>query len=116
MRISDWSSDVCSSDLIALPRATKTRRIGPGPERTARGAGREPPVGFRFVVDFRLAWLPVLRGRVLEDAPEPSLEELILDLLLRRDPGGEDVRVALLRTQGARHTSPRDNRMRVAGA
>src|SRR3546814_6934740 len=98
MRISDWSSDVCSSDLIALPRATKTRRIGPGPERTARGAGREPPVGLRFVVDFRLAWLPVLRGRVLEDAPEPFLEELLLDVLLLREPGGEDVRVAMLRT------------------
>src|SRR3546814_18077470 len=113
MRISDWSSDVCSSDLIALPRATKTRRIGPGPERTARGAGREPPVGLRFVVDFRLAWLPVLRGRVLEDAPEPFLDELLLDVRLLREPGGEEVRVAMLRTIGDRTTNHREKRMSV---
>ncbi len=52
-----------------LPRAAKSRASGPGPLRTARGAGREPRVGLRFdVVGFRLAWLPVLRDRVLEPA------------------------------------------------
>src|SRR3546814_11240287 len=30
MRISDWSSDVCSSDLRARPSARLPRRVGPG--------------------------------------------------------------------------------------
>src|SRR3546814_13923593 len=34
MRISDWSSDVCSSDLRAVPRAP-TGRGAPGPRRDA---------------------------------------------------------------------------------
>src|SRR3546814_4406636 len=30
MRISDWSSDVCSSDLVALPRRRRLQRRGRG--------------------------------------------------------------------------------------
>jgi hypothetical protein len=49
--------------------------------------------------------LLVLRDRVLEpprpvvlrDRLEPDLLELDEDVLLLRDPGGEDVRVAMLR-------------------
>ena len=62
--------------------------------------------GLRFGVGFRVAWLPVLRDRVLE----PALE----GVLLLREPGGEDVRVAMSRTLGDRHTSHRDHRLRVA--
>src|SRR3546814_3218745 len=41
MRISDWSSDVCSSDLL-------TGRLG---EFTARYAGKLPPRGHRIVIE-----------------------------------------------------------------
>src|SRR3546814_20197742 len=37
MRISDWSSDVCSSDLILGPRAGTMRQMGEDP-RTVRDA------------------------------------------------------------------------------
>src|SRR3546814_8451178 len=30
MRISDWSSDVCSSDLAAIPRVAPRNVLGPG--------------------------------------------------------------------------------------
>src|SRR3546814_6655279 len=46
MRISDWSSDVCSSDLFA--RHAQTGRLTPGPEaRIAQAAGGVPPTGPR---------------------------------------------------------------------
>jgi hypothetical protein len=65
--------------------------IGPGPLRTARGAGR-------FVLedervdeeDFRRVWLP---------------DDRVLELALLRDAGGEDVRVAMLRSLSEGHTS-----------
>jgi hypothetical protein len=42
---------------------------------------------------------PVLRERVLEPfLVEPLREEVLRDVLELRDPGGEDVRVAMLRT------------------
>src|SRR3546814_3530083 len=49
MRISDWSSDVCSSDLTAGPFCTKcgaltgTSRASPGIRRTASPLARKPP-------------------------------------------------------------------------
>jgi hypothetical protein len=79
-----------------------TRDTGPGPLRTARGAGRldfvEPP----FVLEERRDWLPDDRDREL------------VELLLRvapeaRDAGGEDVRVAMrgrLRDRHSRHRDP----------
>src|SRR3546814_2366167 len=45
MRISDWSSDVCSSDLIWNGRRITTRRSAPsfaGPERTEPPAAQQP--------------------------------------------------------------------------
>src|SRR3546814_11403709 len=40
MRISDWSSDVCSSDLIGACRSPgPCRRNPPGPTETMRGCG-----------------------------------------------------------------------------
>jgi hypothetical protein len=86
----------------------KSRRIGPGPDRTARGAGRfdlEAP----FFAAGRRDWLPDDRDRVLED---PFFEE-VPDA---RDRGGEDVRVAMvgtLRESHTRHTLPTPRRNRV---
>src|SRR3546814_11677641 len=47
MRISDWSSDVCSSDLLALARAARRRAPVPAPREPARARpparGSGPP-------------------------------------------------------------------------
>ncbi|WP_068111054.1 hypothetical protein [Nocardioides dokdonensis] len=48
----------------------------------------------------------VLRDRVPE-LPD-RLEEPVVDVLVLRDPGGEDVRVAMVHTLGERLTRPRD--------
>jgi hypothetical protein len=51
----------------------------------------------------------VLRGRVPVLDPELlRLLALRLDVLVLRDPGGEDVRVAMVTTLGDRHTGHRD--------
>jgi hypothetical protein len=42
-----------------------------------------------------VGFLPVLRDRVLDAPPRPVLPDLDEDVLLLRDPGGEDVRVAM---------------------
>src|SRR3546814_567319 len=42
MRISDWSSDVCSSDLAVSPAR---QRGGAGPRTPGRGCGRAPRTG-----------------------------------------------------------------------
>ncbi|WP_235735056.1 hypothetical protein [Nocardioides alcanivorans] len=83
------------------PSAVKNRATGPGPLRTARGAGRELRevaflAGAFFDAALEVGFLEVLRDRVL--ALEPEL--LLRDVLELRDPGGEDVRVAMLSTLG----------------
>ena len=73
--------------------------------RTARGgtrravflAGVRPRVGFR-----------ALRDRVLEPLrplPAELLRDREVDVLLLREPGGEDVRVAMVSNLGHSHTS-----------
>ena len=91
------------SQTAAIPRPTapKARETGPGPLRTARGAGRDAgrrlaalePLRPLVVLGRGAGWLfPVLRDRVLE-ALDRFLEP---DVLVLRDPGGEDVRVAMV--------------------
>ncbi|MDO3398038.1 hypothetical protein QWJ41_20105 [Nocardioides sp. SOB44] len=71
-------------------------------------------VGVRLELDGRLPVelaraalvVEVLRGRVPE-LPD-RVEDPFVDVLVLRDPGGEDVRVAMLATLGERLTSPRD--------
>ena len=86
------------SQTAAIPRpiAPKARETGPGPLRTARGAGRDAGRRLAALEPLRLlveelGRLLVLRDRVLE--PLLLLAEDVLEL---RDPGGEDVRVAML--------------------
>lgn len=87
----------------------KTRETGPGPLRTARGAGRREDALERLRdfagLDRELGRLLVLRDRVLE----PLVVRLDPDVLELRDPGGEDVRVAMLATLRESHTSPMDH-------
>ena len=104
------------SHTAAIPRPTapNARETGPGPLRTARGAGRaadrrlDAPDRLRPFAELvrGLGRLLVLRDRVLEP--------LVLDVLELRDPGGEDVRVAMLGTLRLRPTSHMHHRVRVA--
>ncbi|GAA5152382.1 hypothetical protein GCM10023340_32610 [Nocardioides marinquilinus] len=116
----------------------KKRATGPGPVRTARGGTRpvETARGVRvlvFLAGVRLAGafadvpflvvpelllevdFRVLRVRDEEPPADPPrvLPRLVVDVLLLRDPGGEDVRVAMPPNLGGRHTSLRDHRTRV---
>ena len=111
-----------ASQKATIPRssAPSASPTGFGPLRTDLGAGR-PAVAF-LAVDFfgaglraggRLAALEVvlvevLRGRVPELVPLPVLLVLRVDVLVLRDPGGEDVRVAMVTTLGDHPTSHRD--------
>src|SRR3546814_3582185 len=72
MRISDWSSDVCSSDLVPLK----------GLGRRAKGHGRSHPA---------LAFHKVLRSQFVESAPRGDARhtELRGQFLLGRQAGPE---------------------------
>ncbi len=72
--------------------ALNSRNTGPGPLRTARGAGRPALPDFFLGAGLRLEVVPVDRLREVE----PPLPELREDVPLLRDAGGEDVRVAML--------------------
>ncbi|GAA4099933.1 hypothetical protein GCM10023066_45340 [Nocardioides kongjuensis] len=91
------------SATTPLPSAVNARSTGPGPLRTARGAGRFAAdffAGGRFLV-------VVLRVRELAVFFTPEREE---ELVLLRDAGGEDVRVAMTPNLGDGPTSHRDHR------
>lgn len=87
-------------EAMARPSAPKVRETGPGPLRTARGAGRFAGVRERPLADPRAgADLPragLVVGR-LEVVPRDRAFALVLDVLELREPGGEDVRVAMVR-------------------
>ncbi len=90
----------------ARSSAEKKRATGPGPERTARGAGRFADEEVEdLVVGFR-----ALRERELDALlpAEARLEAVVLveEVLLLREPGGEDVRVAMVVTLGPSHMRP----------
>src|SRR3546814_8083231 len=51
LRISDWSSDVCSSDLIARLETTVPRGVGQGFLGFADPTGRKGYVGFASAVN-----------------------------------------------------------------
>jgi len=61
----------------------------------------------------------VLRDRELvlglDRVVDFALDDRDVDVLLLREPVGEDVRVAMLARLGQRHSSHRDHTMRVAG-
>ncbi|GAA4723433.1 hypothetical protein GCM10023350_02130 [Nocardioides endophyticus] len=101
-----------------MPRKiiVKRRATGPGPLRTARGAGRRG-AGLRLLAGFLGAGLRlglVLRVAVLVPVffagPRDVLVVRLEDVLLLRDPGGEDVRVAIVPTLRRSHSSHTDHR------
>ena len=88
-------------------RTLKIRKIGPGPVRTARGAGRLVPFAAArfFGAGLRLEVVPDDRVREVE-LPFPPLERLREGVLLLRDAGGEDVRVAMIGIYPVDHFCP----------
>ena len=99
----------------ALPIAPNRRATGPGPVRTARGAGRRPAALDRpRPFDAGPERLLVLRDRVLEPFVPPR-EAAERDVLELRDPGGEDVRVAMLRPYGQVTPATGTTPVRVVG-
>ena len=79
----------------ARASAVKTRAIGPGPLRTARGAGRR---ALATALAAGLAQACALRSFPTTGSAtlEPPLPVERAEVLLLRDAGGEDVRVAML--------------------
>ena len=99
------------SQTAATPRpsAANARNTGPGPLRTARGAGRRVRVGARLLEDrlFRPGRTP---GSGARTSVPPDRDRPDLDVLLLREPGGEDVRVAMAPNVCHRHSSHTDHR------
>ena len=85
------------------PSAVKPRSTGPGPVRTARGAGRRLDAGLRD------RFFVVLRDRVVEACAPSTREADREDAALLREPGGEDVRVAMVTNLGHCHSSHTDH-------
>src|SRR3546814_7560075 len=80
VRISDWSSDVCSSDLIALDavaqiddRTACIDRLGDALDHLALGIGREE-LGHRVLVDLLDAQRDTLAGTV--DRQHHGIQEI----------------------------------------
>ena len=116
-----------SRALCPMPRAAEPDAVGDAePDRgesaeqrleeprdrtgaVAHGTRCRPPLRGRPRL---LLFFFVLRVRVLEP-PRPPDFDLDEDVLLLRDPGGEDVRVAMVTTLGRCHTSHTHHRERV---
>src|SRR3546814_19610073 len=79
MRISDWSSDVCSSDLIAM-MARRGNRPRPLPLPQAGGVGGEWAAACGVI-----AWLMAWKLAALAPTPSPSLEREGLIFFVRSE-------------------------------
>jgi hypothetical protein len=94
----------------------KPRSTGPLPERTARGFGR--PLTDRVAdrrAGVRVLFFVVLRDREVGVLRLFAAFEALGDAALLREPGGEDVRVAMVRNLGQRHSSHTDHTRRALG-
>src|SRR3546814_10728697 len=90
MRISDWSSDVCSSDLANAPfikiEATKFTEVG--------YVGRDVDTIIRDLVEISVKQSRDVQMRRVRAQAEDAAEDRILDVLISpaRDAQGEPVR------------------------
>src|SRR3546814_20136194 len=98
LRISDWSSDVCSSDLGSASYSAPAQHLSSGPQSQARQYSRHPGTGWSFrkcPQDPAPAREPVpaisarhhLRGRSRPQADRKSVVEGT-SVLVRVDLGG----------------------------
>src|SRR3546814_10953437 len=73
MRISDWSSDVCSSDLLDILDHAELRedpRFLSNDQRMANRAALEAELNRIFETKTTAAWLAILEQGGLPDGPE----------------------------------------------
>src|SRR3546814_10529598 len=96
MRISDWSSDVCSSDLLAtgIPIAFGLGLVALGFLIAVDGLGSLGVVADTFfggLADFALVSIPmfVLMGAAVASSPAGKDLYAALDRWLHRVPGGQ---------------------------
>src|SRR3546814_18657153 len=97
MRISDWSSDVCSSDLLATQNPLEQEGTYPLPEAQLDRFLLQVTVGYPDLAAERTMLLATTGSEDIHAEPVFSAEELIRDQkLLRRIPVGERVGAAIL--------------------
>src|SRR3546814_9845254 len=73
MRISDWSSDVCSSDL-EIAAGNRTDAVQPAPD-ACRASGREPAMMRAIACALAIATVPLL----VAAAPTPRVHSIVID-------------------------------------
>src|SRR3546814_5329982 len=100
MRISDWSSDVCSSDLLNIAEHNLSM-LSPSPLNSFRAAGVAPPALQRM---FR-------RSITAVDCTSRSVRDIHVR---RRDPCR--FRVPTARSRSEEHTSELQSLMRISYA
>src|SRR3546814_17195326 len=70
MRISDWSSDVCSSDLRVISGEAKVGPIAPGPQAApARPADQSDVLGYSVTDGRAVSVPPVVGANARQDWP-----------------------------------------------
>src|SRR3546814_9163027 len=109
MRISDWSSDVCSSDLIILRDAGQAKEALPGILAEARSEG----------VDLILSWgtsVTLGIGGTLSQLDDPARNHEIPEIfMIVADPVGASI-VESLEHRSEEHTSELQSLMRISYA
>src|SRR3546814_9930123 len=101
MRISDWSSDVCSSDLACPASSPRRSRCRRSQSPVSSSALSRPP------------GIPTLRLRILRDSGKVSREALLgLDLHAAQDLDALRLRGARAVERSEEHTSELQSLMR----
>src|SRR3546814_4624830 len=120
MRISDWSSDVCSSDLLAVVAFDPPCLLGRQLVLPAAGAtGAEEALAVDRALDealLRLQLLKLLEGRELDRSPDARLvgrdAEVAGDARELVEGVGEQILVANREDRSEEHTSEIQSLMR----
>src|SRR3546814_2981264 len=94
MRISDWSSDVCSSDLLSphRHRGAKLARAGRGGRGTGEGGGARLRLSARFRgCEAHRRYRPQLRHHADPTPAQQAMSDVVMDAFVRfartGDPG-----------------------------
>src|SRR3546814_9318220 len=118
MRISDWSSDVCSSDLLLpdpLAAAFRQQRVLVQPilvEGPFHQADAEPVGGWKLA-------LPVLPGKGLDHAVDPVAQPALHETDIHYSPFAAQppsTKTSLPVTRSEEHTSELQSLMRISYA
>src|SRR3546814_4593585 len=111
MRISDWSSDVCSSDLLTVTEAAPPARAGSAAFIETQIDDEDPYVQQSVGYTLRLYYAtPLVSGQLDQATPDgASLQRVGSDLQYTRLVGGK-------RYRSEEHTSELQSLMRISYA